>query len=251
GLRTCSASDPQATTPRLRGKCDVMTRREEGHEQPETAINISAAALISQGTRVVGGGAVQEVHGHGRCEGVVSRRCMEVAWDQQRDRDGTTQEAVAGGSDTGERVEVEATEVDMERRELRVVGENEEPMQALGSSCNMEVMRLKRAVKVAGHSNDKGKTPEDYNTPEDERHIRSKTDPRLEEGEILTEASAQGHRNRQENDNENGTGSGSETGAEADGDGKLISEEQRPSWNEKMAENKEAWKLAVESGAQY
>ncbi|KAL4365900.1 hypothetical protein AHAS_Ahas07G0152300 [Arachis hypogaea] len=54
----------------------------------------------------------------------------------------------------------------------------------------------------------------------------------------------------QEKERDHCTQSGLELGADLEGDTNIHSEEQRLSWKEKMNENKEAWKLAVESGAQ-
>ncbi|XP_016165197.1 uncharacterized protein LOC107607809 [Arachis ipaensis] len=65
------------------------------------------------------------------------------------------------------------------------------------------------------------------------------------------DVSAQVNDNGHEEEHQKGTESGSEMGEGSDGDGKLDTEEKRPTWEEEMAENKEAWKLAVESGAQY
>ncbi|KAL4381858.1 hypothetical protein AHAS_Ahas04G0175500 [Arachis hypogaea] len=85
-------------------------------------------------------------------------------------------------------------------------------------------------------------------TAREESQLQSKTGLRLEEGEIMTDGRVQGNENGQEE--ENGTGSKSEMEAGTDGGSNFNIEEQRQSWEEKMAENKKAWDLAVESGAQ-
>ncbi|KAL4322009.1 hypothetical protein AHAS_Ahas14G0167600 [Arachis hypogaea] len=80
--------------------------------------------------------------------------------------------------------------------------------------------------------------------------IQSNTGLRLEEGGILMDDRLQCNGTGQEEKTVHDTDSGSGVEAGTDGGSKFYRKEQRPSWEEEMAENKEAWKLAVESGAQ-
>ncbi|XLR11031.1 hypothetical protein S83_038969 [Arachis hypogaea] len=206
--------------------------------------------ITLQGKRLVSGDGLQVEPGYNCSAGGRSRRRIEEGRGHERDPEGMTRVVVAGGSDAGEKAEVETSEVDRERRQWRdVFGLNVEQAQAQGTSCNIDMTRMKNSVEDAGHSIDNGIVSRG-NTLEDESHIRSTTELRLEEGETLMEGGTQGHRNWQEDVNEHGTESGSEAGTGSEGDNKITSEEHRPSWDEEMAENKEAWKLAVESGAQ-
>ncbi|QHN81157.1 uncharacterized protein DS421_20g684440 [Arachis hypogaea] len=66
-------------------------------------------------------------------------------------------------------------------------------------------------------------------------------------GENLMDDWLQGKGNGQEEEKGQGTDLGSEMEAGMDGGSKFHREEQRPSWEEEMAENKEAWKLVIES----
>ncbi|KAL4320993.1 hypothetical protein AHAS_Ahas14G0066000 [Arachis hypogaea] len=71
-----------------------------------------------------------------------------------------------------------------------------------------------------------------------------------EEGEIAMESEERVNGREQEEQHVICTQSGTERGSAMDGGTDVQNENQRPSWEEEMAENKEAWKLAVESGVQ-
>ncbi|KAL4393668.1 hypothetical protein AHAS_Ahas02G0075000 [Arachis hypogaea] len=81
------------------------------------------------------------------------------------------------------------------------------------------------------------------NDPEVQSQLRGDIGSRLEEGEVLVDATAESKGKGREEEHENDADSGSEAGS-------LDSKEHKLTWDEEMTENKEAWKLAVESGAQ-
>ncbi|KAL4382784.1 hypothetical protein AHAS_Ahas04G0268100 [Arachis hypogaea] len=101
---------------------------------------------------------------------------------------------------------------------------------------------------VGNYTND-GIVTRCYIAREESQH-QSKIGLRLEDGEITMDGWRQGNGNGQEEENVHGADSGSKMEAGTDGGSNFNREEQRPSWKEEMAENKKAWKLAVESGAQ-
>ncbi|XLU54852.1 hypothetical protein S245_049500, partial [Arachis hypogaea] len=78
------------------------------------------------------------------------------------------------------------------------------------------------------------------NDPEVKSQFRGDIGSRLEEGEFLVDVTAESKGKGREEEHENDADSGSEAGM-------LDSKEHKLTWDEEMAENKEAWKLAVES----
>ncbi|KAL4330755.1 hypothetical protein AHAS_Ahas13G0431800 [Arachis hypogaea] len=127
-------------------------------------------------------------------------------------------------------------DVGEQRRCRKRRGINTEPSQEQPGICNLEG-RL-RLLGDESHGNINGRVTSQY-ASEDEQQIGGNTGVGLEEGEIVMAALAQVNSSAQEKEHDHCTQPGMELGTELEGDTDNHSEEQRPSWEEEMANNKE------------
>ncbi|QHO21803.1 uncharacterized protein DS421_11g349820 [Arachis hypogaea] len=143
-----------------------------------------------------------------------------------------TPEAAADGLQEGLTTE---SEQELLRKETNL---RTEPRHHQQTSANLDASERMRIAGARGQGKVVGMT-NNCNKPETDRQLRSKSGLGLEEEEIVLDGFTQ-NGNRQEEEKENSAESGSEMGDCLNDGTKPDREEQRPSWEEEMAENKEA-----------
>ncbi|QHO27500.1 uncharacterized protein DS421_7g208550 [Arachis hypogaea] len=228
--------------PRLSSYDHDGKRHEGEHDpgRPELEVKDQSDALVREGRRKQGAGLEP-----GRLEETrrKSRNWLEEGCGPRSEMEEVTSEVEVGGLDEGLTPAVEVIGDENEGRLLRKGSAiNAEPVHIQRNSCNLDDSRRKRLGGVTRQGT-VGGLIRNCNIPEADRQIRG-----LEEGEILLDGLNQ-NGNGHEEERENSVESGSEIGDHLDDGRKPDPEEERPSWEEEMAENKAAWKLAVKSGA--
>ncbi|KAL4330365.1 hypothetical protein AHAS_Ahas13G0392800 [Arachis hypogaea] len=194
----------QTALPRRSWADTGLLRREDGCGRPESEASKPAALLTWQGTQPLTMDVTHMEPGymsHGQ------QRHMEEGRGQQRHLEEDIGEAVAEGLDRGTSTAMKATKDDRDRRQgTHIIDISAELIPTQKVFCKLEEARMMSDVAAAGNCNDDGI----------------------------------GNGHGQKDANVHGTDSGLEMEASSDSGSKSHSEEQRPSLEEKMAENKEA-----------
>ncbi|KAL4275690.1 hypothetical protein AHAS_Ahas20G0132400 [Arachis hypogaea] len=158
-------------------------------------------------------------------------------------------ELAADGTQQGSTCELEVIIDERERELLRKeTALRTELRHGQRTPCNSDVLERTRIPGDTSQGRVVGIIT-NCNEPEADRQSRGKYGLGLEEKETVLDGLAQ-NGNGQEDERDNSAESGPEMRDCLNDGTKTGPEDQRPSWEEEMAENKEAWKLAVESGAQ-